>query len=59
MSAYEKSRVELDRATGLTLTHAGIEIQDAEKGIVQQLPHFSGVAPASDAPAEQLRMEKN
>jgi outer membrane protein len=59
MSAYEKSRVELDRATGLTLTHAGIEIQDAEKGIVQQLPHFSGVAPATDASAEQSRMEKN
>jgi len=59
MSTYEKSRVELDRATGLTLTHAGIEIQDAEKGIVQQLPHFLGVAPAPDVPAEQSRMEKN
>jgi outer membrane protein len=59
MSAYEKSRVELDRATGLTLTHAGIEIQDAERGVVQQLPHFSGVAPAADVPAEQSRMEKN
>jgi outer membrane protein len=59
MSAYEKSRVELDRATGLTLTHAGIEIQDAEKGVVQQLPHFSGVAPVTDVPAEQSRMEKN
>jgi len=58
MSAYEKSRVELDRATGLTLTHSGIEIQDAEKGVVQQLPHFSGVAPAPDVP-EQSRMEKN
>jgi outer membrane protein TolC len=59
MSTYEKSRVELDRATGLTLTHAGIEIQDAEKGIVQQLPHFSGVAPAPDVPAERSRMETN
>jgi outer membrane protein TolC len=59
MSAYEKSRVELDRATGLTLTHAGIEIQDAEKGMVQQLPHFSGVAPAHDVPAEQSRIERN
>jgi outer membrane protein len=58
MSTYEKSRVELDRATGLTLTHAGIGIQDAEKGVVQQLPHFSGVAPASDDPA-QSRMDKN
>lgn len=59
MSAYEKSRVELDRATGLTLTHAGIEIQDAERGVVQQLPHFSGVAPVTDVPAEQSRVEKN
>jgi len=53
MSAYEKSRVELDRATGLTLTHSGIEIQDAEKGVVQQLPRFAGVAP------RETRMEKN
>jgi len=59
MSAYEKSRVELDRATGLTLTHSGIEIQDAEKGVVQQLPHFSGVAPAPDVSTEQSRTEKN
>jgi outer membrane protein TolC len=59
MSAYEKSRVELDRATGLTLTHAGIEIQDAEKGVVQQLPHFSGVAPAPDIPTEQSRINRN
>ena len=59
MSAYSKSRVELDRATGLTLTHAGIEIQDAEKGRVQQMPHFSGVAPAPDLPAEQSKMESN
>jgi outer membrane protein TolC len=59
MSTYEKSRVELDRATGLTLTHAGIEIEDAEKGVVRQLPHFSGVAPVPDDPAQQSRMNKN
>lgn len=58
VSAYEKSRVELDRATGLTLTNAGIEIQDAEKGVVQQLPHFSGVAPVSDLPSDK-RMDQN
>ncbi|HXY04224.1 MAG TPA: TolC family protein, partial [Terriglobales bacterium] len=58
-SAYEKSRVELDRATGLTLTHAGIEIQDAEKGVVRGLPHFSGVAPAPELPAERSRMDQN
>jgi len=59
MSAYEKSRVELDRATGLTLTHSGIEIQDAERGVVQQLPHFTGVAPVPDVPAEPSGVEKN
>jgi outer membrane protein len=53
MSAYEKSRVELDRATGLTLSRSGIEIQDAERGVVQQLPRFSGVAP------RESRIEQN
>ena len=58
-STYEKSRVELDRATGLTLTHSGIEIEDAEKGVVHQMPHFNGVAPASDVSVEQSKMEQN
>jgi outer membrane protein TolC len=57
MSTYEKSRVELDRATGLTLDHTGIQIEDAEKGSVQQLPRFSGVAPRVEN--EELRIEKN
>jgi outer membrane protein TolC len=51
MSTYEKSRVELDRATGLTLLHSGIEIEDAERGEVHTLPHFVGVAPRKDVPA--------
>jgi outer membrane protein len=59
MSTYEKSRVELDRATGLTLTHAGIEIQDAETGVVHQMPSFSGVAPATDISVDQSNMKKN
>ena len=58
MSTYEKSRVELDRATGLTLTHTGIEIEDAEKGSVHQLPHFSGVAPRAEISGES-RIEQN
>lgn len=45
MSTYEKSRVELDRVTGLTLLHTGIEIQDAERGDVHKLPYFVGVSP--------------
>ena len=53
MSAYEKSRVELDRVTGLTLSHSGIELQDAESGHVGSLPILPGVAPRSDTtPAE-------
>jgi outer membrane protein TolC len=60
MAAYEKSRVELDRVTGLTLTHNGIEIADAENGHVQKLPQIPGVMPRSDvndpkpAPAKDL-----
>jgi outer membrane protein TolC len=34
MTVYEKARVELDRATGSTLEHNGIEIQDALRGAV-------------------------
>jgi outer membrane protein TolC len=48
MAAYEKSRVELDRVTGLTLTHNGIEIADAESGRVQKSPEIPGVMPRTD-----------
>jgi hypothetical protein len=43
----------------LTLTHSGIEIQDAEQGVVRQLPHFSGVAPVSDLATDAPRMDHN
>jgi outer membrane protein len=59
MSTYEKSRVELDRSTGLTLAHAGIEVEDAVRGQVQQLPHFAGVAPRKDTGVNQPRPENN
>ena len=45
VSAYQKSRVELDRATGLTLTRNGILLADAERGRVSQMPHVPYVAP--------------
>ena len=35
MTTYEKARVEIDRATGATLEHNGIEIQDALSGAVR------------------------
>jgi len=43
MSAYEKSKVELDRVMGLTLTHNGIEIADAESGKVTRMPSVPGI----------------
>jgi outer membrane protein len=45
VSAYQKSRVELDRATGFTLTRNGILVADAERGRVSQMPHVPYVAP--------------
>jgi outer membrane protein TolC len=34
MTTYEKAKVELDRATGATLEHNGVLIQDAVNGSV-------------------------
>ena len=39
-AAYEKSRIELDRATGLLLDHAGINVADATRGQVTHLPTY-------------------
>src|SRR5579862_8234107 len=50
MAAYEKSRIELDRAVGVTLDHAGISIDDAAKGQVTHLPGVPYVAPRKDVP---------
>jgi outer membrane protein TolC len=47
-AAYEKSRVELDRATGLLLDHAGIDVADATRGAVARLPNVPYVAPRQD-----------
>ncbi len=49
-AAYEKSRIELDRATGLLLDHAGIDITDATRGQVTHLPSVPFVAPRQDVP---------
>ena len=48
-AAYEKSRIELDRATGLLLDHAGINVADATRGQVTHLPTVPYVAPRQDA----------
>jgi len=47
-AAYEKSRVELDRSTGLLLDHAGIDVADATRGEVKRLPNVPYVAPRTD-----------
>jgi outer membrane protein len=49
-AAYEKSRIELDRATGLLLDHAGIDVADATRGQVTHLPSVPYVAPRQEAP---------
>ncbi len=52
-AAYEKSRIELDRATGLLLDHAGIDVADATRGEVKRLPNVPYVVPRQDvAPVE-------
>src|SRR5271170_458086 len=53
MAAYEKSRIELDRATGVTLDQAGVSIDDAAKGQVTRMPNVPYIAPRKDSPLPQ------
>jgi outer membrane protein len=50
MAAYEKARLDLDRATGRLLDTTGIQITDAERGEVTNLPHVPDVTSRTDAP---------
>jgi selenocysteine lyase/cysteine desulfurase len=52
MAAYEKSRVELDRATGLLLENSGIVVEDAQRGEVTHMPKVPFVAPNPNTPAQ-------
>jgi outer membrane protein TolC len=52
-TAYEKSRVELDRVTGYTLVRNGIVLEDAFNGIVTKQPVVPYVAPRTDATPTQ------
>ena len=47
-SAYEKSRVELDRSVGRTIETAGISMDDAESGNVTKIPAVQGLTPRTD-----------
>jgi outer membrane protein TolC len=51
MAAYEQSRIELDRATGLTLVNLGIDLADAETGNVSHLPKVPNVVPSPSVTA--------
>ena len=53
---YEKSKVQLDLSTGLTLTHNGIQVAEAETGKVQTMPHVPGIVPRQ--PSQELQMEQ-
>ena len=55
MAAYEKAQVELDRATGLLLDHAGIMIADAERGEVTHMPTIPFVAPRKEIPSSVMQ----
>jgi len=64
MSAYQKSRIELDRATGLLLDHNGIIMADAELGQVTRMPTVPHVLPRQDikslteTPQQQAQPQK-
>jgi outer membrane protein TolC len=53
-AAYEKARVELDRATGLLLEHNGIDLADAQSGVVSKLPNVPYVMPRSEVKPESI-----
>lgn len=53
-AAYEKSRIELERATGLLLEDNGINVEEATRAQVTHLPTVPYVAPRTDArPGQQ------
>jgi outer membrane protein TolC len=51
MAAYEKSRVELERAVGTLLDHNAISVDDAARGQVTRMPSVPYVAPRKDLPS--------
>jgi outer membrane protein len=59
MAAYEKAQVELDRATGLLLDHAGVVVGDAERGEVTHAPKVPFVAPRADVQGTTTQPPQN
>jgi outer membrane protein TolC len=58
MAAYEKSRVELDRATGLLLENTGIVVEDAERAQVTHMPKVPFVTQRSDVQTEAPQQQQ-
>ena len=48
MAAYEKQRVELERATGMLLDSNGISLDDAARGQVRHMPSVPYAAPRKE-----------
>lgn len=57
MTAYEKSRVELDRVTSTTLARNGISMADAVTGNITSAPKVPGVGPATDQKQPQTQQQ--
>jgi len=51
MVAYEKSRLELDRATGQLLDHLGISLDDAARGQVTHMPNVPFIKTRAETPS--------
>lgn len=49
--AYEKSRIELGRATGTLLDDNGISVDDAARGQVTRMPNVPYITPRKDLPS--------
>ena len=52
LTAYEKARVDLDRAVGRTLTKMNINLADAQAGTVQTPPTIDNVMPRKEVSPE-------
>jgi outer membrane protein TolC len=57
MAAYEKARLELDRATGFLLDHAGILISDVERGEVTHMPSIPFVSERPEVPPAAMQAQ--
>jgi outer membrane protein TolC len=57
MAAYEQSKVSMDIATGLMLTHLGIELPDAASGTVTKMPSVPDVVPSASVTAAPVNRQ--